>query len=73
MRTAVDTSVLLDVLTDDSRYANDSEAALRQAREEGAVLVGETVVAEVRPVLPREEILEFLADWGIQRSIENTQ
>ncbi|MCH8473625.1 MAG: type II toxin-antitoxin system VapC family toxin [Opitutales bacterium] len=66
MRTAVDSSVLLDVLTDDPAFAETSEAALRKAMAEGVLMVCETVVAEILPVLGEEALGAFFEDWGIQ-------
>jgi len=66
MRTAVDTSVLLDVVLDDPQFAERSEAALRQAAAEGALSICECVLAEIRPALGADEIEEFLADWQLQ-------
>ncbi len=48
MRTAVDTSVLLDVLTGDSRFGAASQAALRKAHDEGRLIVNEMVWSELR-------------------------
>ena len=48
MRTAVDTSVLLDVFGADPRYGERSREALRAAYRAGALLVCEVVWAEVR-------------------------
>jgi hypothetical protein len=47
MITAVDSSVLLDVLTDDPRQRRASFAALRAARERGALVACPAVWAEV--------------------------
>lgn len=66
MRTAVDSSVLLDVLTDDPTFAEASEAALQRAMTEGVLLVCETVVAEILPVLDEEAMTGFLEDWEIR-------
>lgn len=66
MRTAVDTSVLLDVVLDDRRFAARSEDALRRATADGALLVSECVLAEIRPALGADEIDEFLSDWQLQ-------
>jgi len=66
MRTAVDSSVLLDVLTNDAEFADASESALRKATAEGVLLACETVVAEVLPVLGEESIDEFFRDWNIR-------
>lgn len=67
MTTAVDTSVLLDILTDDPRYASSSETALAEARATGRLVVCESVVAELRPALESDLQLEaFLHDMGIE-------
>lgn len=65
MVTAVDTSVLLDVLLNDPQHALVSMAALHQASHEGSLAVCDAVLAEVVPVLPPGEIVPFLADWNI--------
>ena len=66
MRTAVDTSVLLDVLTDDPAFAESSASALSKAMAEGVLLVCETVVAEILPVLGKDALAAFMEDWNIQ-------
>jgi predicted nucleic acid-binding protein len=67
MLTAVDTSVLLDVLTDAPSHADSSERELRKAASEGGLIVCECVLAEIRPALAnRSEIEEFLADWELR-------
>ncbi len=65
MRTALDTSVILDVLTDDPAWADRSEAALRKALTVGPLVIGECVLAEVAPALKPEEMNAFLQEWGI--------
>lgn len=47
MRTAVDTSVLIDVLAADATYGERSAAALRRAIRDGAVVACDVVWAEV--------------------------
>jgi len=49
MITAVDTSVLLDVFTADSRFVAASQECLRTALREGALVANEVVFAELRP------------------------
>jgi len=67
MTTAVDTSVLLDILVDDSHFASCSEAALAKARETGRIIVCESVIAELRPALSSDAVLsEFLNDMGVE-------
>lgn len=65
MRTALDSSVVLDVVLADPRHADRSEAALRRAASEGALVMGECVLAEVVPAFAPGEIDEFLRDWNI--------
>lgn len=66
MVTAVDSSVLLDVVTDDSRWADASESALRRADREGSLVIGECVLAEITPAVGPDRIGEFLRDWDIR-------
>jgi predicted nucleic acid-binding protein len=67
MITAVDTSVLLDILIDDSDFSSLSGVALRKARINGRVIVCAAVVAEVLPALrDKEELAAFLDDMGIE-------
>jgi len=66
MRTAVDSSVLLDVILDDPRFADRSEAALRGAAAAGALVVGEWVLAEIVPTLGPGAVDEFMGDWGLE-------
>jgi len=66
MHTAVDSSVLLDVVLDDRRFAERSEVALRQAAAAGALTLCECVLAEIRPAFGPGEIEEFLSDWQLQ-------
>lgn len=66
MRTAVDSSVLLDVIVDAAGFADRSEAALRAAAAAGSLVVCECVVAEIRPAFGPGKIEEFLDDWQIE-------
>ncbi|HET7515544.1 MAG TPA: hypothetical protein VFJ60_12140, partial [Gaiella sp.] len=52
MITAVDTSVLLDVLTADRTHGRASAAALALARREGAILACDVVWAETAAWFP---------------------
>ena len=63
MKTALDSSVILDVLTDDPNWASASEAALRSALQTGPLIIGECVLAEISPALSHSELEAFLADW----------
>ena len=67
MITAVDSSVILDVLTGDPGNASASLAALRKASREGRLIVSESVIAEVRPAFESNALFEeFLGDWGLE-------
>jgi predicted nucleic acid-binding protein len=65
MATAVDTSVLLDVLLADPQHAVRSESALRKAAAEGGLVICEVVIAEIVPILASASVHEFLADWNL--------
>ncbi len=67
MITAVDTSVLLDILVNDSRFADSSSSALRTAGKNGRLIVCETVVAELRSALAEDgDLEEFLEDLSLE-------
>lgn len=65
MVTAVDTSVLLDVLLNDPQFARASSASLLRAADEGTLIIGETALAEVVPVLNAVDLPQFLSDWNL--------
>ena len=65
MVTAVDTSVLLDVLLNDPQHAPGSMAALHRAAAEGSLAICDAVLAEIVPVLAATDIPQFLADWKL--------
>ncbi len=58
MKTAVDTSVLLDVLGADARFGESSRAALRAAYDAGALVACEVTWAETRAHFPSDEAFE---------------
>ena len=67
MITAVDTSVLLDLLLHDPAFGARSEETLRKASREGALIICEVVYAELAGLFPSHAALEtFLRDTGIQ-------
>lgn len=66
MKTAVDTSVLLDVIVSDPARADASELALKQAFAEGPLVIGEAVLAEITPAFSSDDLERFLSDWKIQ-------
>lgn len=65
VRTAVDSSILLDVLVDDPTHSATSEAALRGATGEGVLVISDCVLAEIRPAFRAGDIERFLDDWAI--------
>ena len=67
MKTAVDSSVLLDVLGADPEFGERSREALRAAYDSGALLVCDVVWAEVRAHFPDDESFqEGLAILGVR-------
>jgi predicted nucleic acid-binding protein len=56
--TFVDSSVLLDIFTEDKRWLGWSEAALRDALAVGPLIVNAIVLAEIAPRFSRIETLE---------------
>lgn len=58
MRTAVDSSVLLDVLSADRRFGKASREALRRAYDSGPLVACEIVWAEVRAAFGEEARFE---------------
>jgi hypothetical protein len=66
MVTAVDTSVLLDVLLNDPAHGAASISALRRATAEGSLVLCETSLAEIVPILPAADIPQFMGDWNLQ-------
>jgi predicted nucleic acid-binding protein len=64
---AVDSSVLLDVLGGDARFANASMACLGDALGVGEVGICDAVVAEVQTMLDtRETAMDTLAGMGLR-------
>lgn len=66
MKTALDTSVILDVIADDPTWADASEAALSEAYRLGVLVIGECVLAEITPALGSQDLDKFLKEWRIQ-------
>jgi predicted nucleic acid-binding protein len=65
MVTAVDTSVLLDVLLNDPQHAPASITALHRAAAEGSLVICEVALAEIVPVLEAADLPRFLSDWKL--------
>jgi predicted nucleic acid-binding protein len=66
MTTAVDTNILLDILTKSPDHWISSTSKVRDALREGEVIVGEVVFAELSPGLADEdEVRSFIEELGI--------
>lgn len=65
MVTAVDSSVLLDVLTADPIHENASKTALARAGQLGRLILCETVIAEISPALSKEDLDLFLTECAL--------
>lgn len=57
METFVDSSVLLDLFTEDPRWLSWSQEQLTQAAQRGAIVLNAVVLAEIAPRFPRIEEL----------------
>lgn len=67
MISAIDSSVILDVLADSRAFADSSFEALRRGAQEGKLIVCESVCAEVYPAIAdRERFREFLLEWQLE-------
>jgi len=67
MISAVDSSVILDILSGSPEEAARSLAAIRTASLEGKLIVCESVVAEIRPAFEESaQFDEFMDDWGLE-------
>jgi predicted nucleic acid-binding protein len=66
MKTVLDSSVILDVVTDDPKWGDASEAAIRTLMGKGALLVDACVLAEISPAFAEGDLEEFLQAWNIR-------
>ncbi len=57
METFVDSSVLLDLFTEDERWLSWSQEQLTRAAQRGAIVLNAIVLAEISPRFPRIETL----------------
>ena len=55
--TLVDSSVLLDLFTEDPKWIGWSQAQLTQAAQRGSIVLNAVVLAEIAPRFPRIETL----------------
>jgi len=66
MISGIDSSVILDVLSDDPNFADGSEQMLREASNMGQLVLCECVLAEICPALgSQERCHDFLSDWQV--------
>ena len=64
---AVDSSVLLDVISNDKKFADASATALSNAAESDDVIICDAVMAEICAYTnPMESALEAMAEFGIR-------
>ena len=69
MRTAVDSSVLLDILLPDPEYGPLSAESLRDAIDSGAIVACEIVWAEVRAAFSSDDVFrQALEKLGVEFS-----
>jgi predicted nucleic acid-binding protein len=57
VETFVDSSILLDLFTEDERWLSWSQEQLTQSAERGAIVLNAVVLAEIAPRFPRIETL----------------
>lgn len=71
---AVDSSILLDVISDDPQFADASAAALAAAGESDDVIICDAVMAEICAYTePMEAALEAMSEFGIRYVPMNEQ
>jgi predicted nucleic acid-binding protein len=63
MKTAVDTSALLDLLSPEPETALRIDLALQETGGAGELIVCDIVLAELGPALERQAVSEFARDW----------
>jgi len=66
MTTAVESSVLLDVLAGTAEASQLAADTLALCAAQGRLIVCETVLAEVTPEIGAELVDDFLSDWQIE-------
>jgi len=66
MISAIDTSIILDILTEDKKFADLSENILNKASLEGKLIICECVITEIFPAFKDEsDFKDFLNDWQL--------
>jgi predicted nucleic acid-binding protein len=66
MKTALDSSVILDVVANDPQWADASERAIKEAYSLGQLVVCECVIAEITPAFALGDLETFLLAWKIR-------
>lgn len=67
MITAVDTSIILDILIPDDSFAKSSKALLEKHLSQGQLILSEVVIAELAAqFLSEKELKVFLAETGMR-------
>lgn len=66
MVTAIDTSILLDVVIGDPQWVHHSKGALRDAAAQGGLVICDCVIAEVRPALSEGNFDELMTQWELR-------
>ena len=64
MTTAIDSCVIIDIFKEDPLFMESSRESLKQAYEEGDLVISSCVIAEVFPIIG-EVIKEFITDYKI--------
>jgi len=71
MTTAVESSVLLDLLTGSLDEAARAADSLKNCVNDGPVIVCETVIAEIMPELGVDQLTKFLRSWQLDFVLSN--
>ena len=53
MKTALDSSVILNLLTDDAQWGQASEESLKRTLGSGPLVIGECVLAVIEPTMKK--------------------
>lgn len=70
METFVDSSVLLDVFTEDPRWLSWSQEQLTKAAQRGAIILNAVVMAEIAPRFPSiESLREVMPSMAVVEEI----
>lgn len=67
MITEVDSCILIDIFSQDVKYAETSALSLDEARDDGDLIITSCMVAEISPLVG-DQVERFLSTYGIQFS-----